>query len=167
MEMVLTYWRAVGVDGAVKTIDRALFYERKAAYDHDCMVWTGADGVAVVIDPRWYMPFSDEAIYGIAWADWWNSGGAKGEEPPEAAKEQQSLYRQIEAEPDLEKQKALMKQILDIAVEQFWCIGTTRYYNAYGIVKNNFKNVPAEGVWQWHICNAPAQTRPEQYYIEE
>ncbi len=60
-----------------------------------------------------------------------------------------------------------MRQILDIAAEQFWCIGTTRYYKAYGIVKNNFKNVPADGVWQWHICNAPAQTMPEQYYIEQ
>ncbi|NLD74380.1 MAG: ABC transporter substrate-binding protein [Chloroflexi bacterium] len=167
MEMVLSYWRAIGVDGAVKTIDRSLFYERKAAYDHDCMTWTGADGVAIVIDPRWYMPYSNESIYGIAWADWWNTDGQKGEEPPEAAKEQQRLYREIEAEPDPEKQKALMKQILDIAQEQFWCIGTTRYYNAYGIVKNNFKNVPAEGVWQWHICNAPAQTMPEQYYIEQ
>jgi ABC-type transport system substrate-binding protein len=167
MEMVLTYWRAIGVDGAVKTIDRALFYERKAAYDHDCMTWTGADGVAIVIDPRWYMPYSNESIYGVAWADWWNSDGANGEEPPEAAKEQQRLYREIEAEPDPEKQKALMRQILDIAAEQFWCIGTTRYYKAYGIVKNNFKNVPADGVWQWHICNAPAQTMPEQYYIEQ
>ena len=167
MEMVLTYWKAVGIDGAVKAIDRSLFYERKAAYDHDCMVWTGADGVAIVIDPRWYMPYSNESIYGIAWADWWNSDGARGEEPPKAAKEQQRLYRLIESEPALEKQKDLMKQILDIAAEQYWCIGTTRYYNAYGIVKNNFKNVPAEGVWQWHICNAPAQTMPEQYYIEQ
>jgi peptide/nickel transport system substrate-binding protein len=167
MEMVTNYWKAVGVNGSVKAIDRSLFYERKAAYDHDCMVWTGADGVAIVIDPRWYMPFSNESIYGIAWADWWNTDGARGEEPPEAAKEQQRLYREIEAQPDVEQQKVLMKQILDIAAEQFWCIGTTRYYNAYGIVKNNFKNVPAEGVWQWHICNAPAQVMPEQFYIEQ
>jgi len=165
MEMVLAYWRAVGVDGSVKVIDRSLFYERKAAYEHDCMVWTGADGIAVVIDPRWYMPYSGESIFGFAWADWWRTEGAKGEEPPEAAKEQQRLYNEIEAQPDLDKQKELMKQILDIGAEQFWCIGTTRYYHGYGIVKNNFKNVPAE-VYQWHVSSAPAQTNPEQYYFE-
>ena len=129
------------------------------------MVWTGADGIACIIDPRWYMPYSAESIFGVAWADWWRSEGDLGEEPPEAAKQQQELFNQIEAEADPEKQAALFNQILDIGTEQFWCIGTTRYYKGYGIVKNNFKNVPAE-VWQWHISNSPAQTYPEQYYIE-
>jgi peptide/nickel transport system substrate-binding protein len=165
MEMVKSYWAAVGVDSGVKVIDRSLFYERKAAYDHDCMVWTGADGIACIMDPRWYMPYSAESIFGVAWADWWNSEGDLGEEPPEAAKQQQELFDQLNAEADPEKQAVLFNQILDIGTEQYWCIGTTRYYKGYGIVKNNFKNVPAE-VWQWHLSNSPAQTYPEQYYIE-
>jgi peptide/nickel transport system substrate-binding protein len=165
MEMAKTYWAAVGVDSGVKVLERSLFYERKAAYEHDCMVWTGADGIACVIDPRWYLPYSGESIFGFAWADWWRSEGDLGEEPPEAAKKQQELFNQIESEPDLEKQAALFKEILDIAAEQFWCIGTTRYYKGYGIVRNNFKNVPSE-VWQWHVSAAPAQSNPEQYYIE-
>src|SRR5690606_12035287 len=50
MELVTNYWKAVGVNSDVRVIDRSLFYERKAAYDHDCGVWTGADGIAVVMD---------------------------------------------------------------------------------------------------------------------
>ena len=57
------------------------------------------------------------------------------------------------------------QEILDIAADQFWCMNITRYYQAYGIVKNNFYNVP-ERMWEWHVSNAPGQTYPEQYFIE-
>ncbi|MHB0878987.1 MAG: ABC transporter substrate-binding protein, partial [Anaerolineae bacterium] len=155
MGMVSNFWKEVGINTAVKSIDRSLFFERLAAYDHDCMVWTGADGVFVLMDPRWYMPYTqDGSVYGGAWADYWRSGGELGEEPPEAAKQQQDLFDELLTTVDPEGQKAIMRQILDIAVDQFWAFSITKYYNGYGIVKTNFKNVPAE-LWDWHICNAP------------
>jgi peptide/nickel transport system substrate-binding protein len=165
MEMVANYWSEIGVDAEVKVIERSLFYARKAAYDHDCGVWTGADGIAVVMDPRWYMPFSNESIFGIAWADWWRSGGTQGEEPPPAARQQQAIYDKIQVTVNADERNALIKEMLDIGAEQFWAIGITKYYAGYGIVKNNFKNVPQE-IWQWHISSSPAQTHPEQYFIE-
>jgi len=165
MGMVLSYWRDIGVDGAVKVIDRSLFYERREAYDHDCMVWTGHDAVNCLMRPQNYMPFIVPSTFGAAWADWWNTGGEKGEEPPEPARRQQELYDQIKVTPDFEEQKALMREILDIAADQFWCMNITRYYQAYGIVKNSFYNVP-ERMWEWHVSNAPGQTYPEQYFIE-
>jgi peptide/nickel transport system substrate-binding protein len=164
LEMLVKYWKAVGVNCTSKSYERALFYQRKAAYDHDAGVWTGADSMQVVMDPRWSLPFSNESIYGIAWADWWNSGGKLGEEPPDAAKQQQKLYETLVSTPDDAKQKEIMKQILDIAADNFWCMGISRYYKGYGIIKNNFKNLPKE-VWAWHLCNSPAQTMPEQYYF--
>ncbi len=164
MELVTNYWRQVGVNADYQVIERSLFYERKEAYTLDAGVWTGADGVAVVMDPRWYMPFNNESIYGVAWADWWRSGGTMGEEPPEPAKQQQALYDQLLVTADPDQQHELMRQILDIAAEQFWAIGITKYYAGYGIVKNNFRNVP-ESIWQWHISNSPAQTHPEQYFF--
>ncbi len=166
MEMVARYWKAVGVNTTVKSMERSLFYQRKAAYDHDAGVWTGADGVAVVMDPRWSLAFTNESIWGIPWADWWNSGGQQGEEPPEPVKKGQELYDQLKTTADDEQQKAIMKQILDIAADNFWAMGLTKYYKAYGIRKTNFKNLPQE-VWAWHLCNSPAQTYPEQYYFEQ
>jgi len=164
LELLVKYWKAVGVNCTSKSYERALFYQRKAAYDHDAGVWTGADAVQVVMDPRWSLPYSNESIFGIAWADWWTSGGKQGEEPPAIVKEQHKLYEELMATPDDNKQKELMKKILDIAADQFWCMAISRYYKGYGIIKNNFKNFPKE-VWAWHLCNSPAQTMPEQYYF--
>ncbi|MEM7132720.1 MAG: ABC transporter substrate-binding protein [Chloroflexota bacterium] len=166
MELVSVYWKEVGVDSNVQVLERSLFYERKAAYEHTVIVWTGADGIALVMDPRSYMPYSRESLFGVAWADWWQSDGAQGDEPPEAAQKQQELFEQLQVTVGDEAQAAIMTEILDIAAEEFWVMGITKYYKGYGIVKNNFKNVP-ETVWQWHVSSAPAQTNPEQYYIEQ
>ncbi|MCL4833516.1 MAG: ABC transporter substrate-binding protein [Caldilineaceae bacterium] len=166
MELVSSYWSELGIASNVKVIERSLFYERKAAYEHDVIVWTGADGIALVMDPRSYMAFSNESLFGVAWADWWASGGAKGEEPSEPARRQQALYDELQVTVDPARQDAIMTEILDIATEQFWVMGITKYYKGYGIIKNNFYNVP-ESVWQWHVSSAPAQTRPEQYFIQD
>lgn len=166
MELVSAYWADVGIEANVQVLERSLFYERKAAYDFDVVVWTGADGIALVMDPRSYFAFSTESLFGVAWADWWRSGGSKGVEPPAAAQEQQRLYEELAITVDQAEQDRLMTAILDIAAEEFWVFGVTKYYKGYGIVRNNFKNVP-ETVWQWHVSAAPAQTNPEQYYIEQ
>ena len=52
------------------------------------------------------------------------------------------LYDQLKASGDPKKQDELMKEILKIAQEQFYAIGIALPTNGYGIVKNNFKNVP-------------------------
>ncbi len=166
MNLVAGYWADVGIEANVVQLERSLFYERKAAYDYDMSVWTGADGIALVMDPRSYFPFSTESLFGVAWADWWRSGGSRGVEPPEAAQRQQALYDELAVTVESAEQDRIMNEILDIAAEQFWIFGLTKYYKGYGIVKNNFKNVP-DTVWQWHVSAAPAQTNPEQYYIEQ
>ncbi len=165
MEMVARYWKAVGVNTNVKAMERSLFYAHKNANEHDAGVWTGADGMVVMMDPRWTIPFSNESLWGVAWADWWTSGGKQGEEPPPEVKKGLDLYDQLRITVDENKQAQLMKQILDAAADYFPCMGITRYYKGYGIRKTNFKNLPNE-VWGWHLCNSPAQTMPEQYYFE-
>jgi peptide/nickel transport system substrate-binding protein len=164
LEMCVKYWKAVGVNCASKSFERALFYQHKDAWDHDGGVWTGADGIVALMDPRWAFPFSSESLFGVGWALWWNSGGKSGIEPPAAVKKQWELYETIQATPDVAKQKELYKQVLDIAADNFWCMAIMHYYKGYGIVKNNFKNVPKK-LYDWHLCNAPAQTMPEQYYF--
>jgi len=166
MEMVARYWKAVGVNTTVKAMERSLFYAHKDANDHDAGVWTGADGMVVMMDPRWTVAFSTESLWGVAWANWWNSGGKQGEEPPPEVKKNHDLYDKLKETADEAKQKEIMKQILDNAADYFPCMGLTRYYKGYGIRKTNFKNLPPE-VWGWHLCNSPAQTMPEQYFFDK
>jgi peptide/nickel transport system substrate-binding protein len=58
-----------------------------------------------------------------------------------------------------------MKEIIQIAADEFWVIGMCTPTPGYGLVKNNFKNMP-ESYFSWWPARDPANTNPEQYYIE-
>jgi peptide/nickel transport system substrate-binding protein len=166
MEMVSKMWKEVGVDSAVKNIERALFYERKQANEHDMVPFWVGDGMVVLVDPRSYMPYSHESPFGNAWVTWRDTEGAEGVEPLPPAKRQIELYQTIQATASDEEKEKLMKEILQIAADEFWVIGMCTPTPGYGIVKNNFKNVP-ESYFSWWPARDPANTNPEQFYIEE
>ncbi|WP_157975614.1 ABC transporter substrate-binding protein [Brachybacterium sp. YJGR34] len=169
MSMITDMWKEVGIRGSVNTVDRTLFYDRKiaAANEHDAGVWGGDGGLAVeMVDPRWYMPFSDESVWATPWAAYYNSEGSDGEEPVPAAKEQIELMWQFAAEPDQAAREALFQQVLDIAKEEFWGIGIVTAPNPYWVVKNRLKNV-LEGVPDTWVYRTPGHANPETWFISE
>jgi peptide/nickel transport system substrate-binding protein len=162
---VVEYWKAVGIDSAVKNEDRSLFYERKDANQADCTVWTGDGGLKCeMIECRWWFPYTNESNYAPLWQLYFNSRGADGEKPPPETLKQMELYWEMVRTPDEAGQKDLFRQILQIAKEQFYAIGTVRVPEAYGIAKNNLHNIP-ELFPESHIWAAPANTNPEQWYF--
>ncbi|MEQ7129541.1 ABC transporter substrate-binding protein, partial [Actinopolymorpha sp. B11F2] len=162
---VAQFWKAVGVDTAVKNEDRSLFYERKDANEADCTVWTGDGGLKCeMIECRWWFPFTNESNYAPMWQLYFNSRGADGEKPPPETLKQMELYWEMVQTPDEAGQKDLFRQILQIAKEQFYAIGTVRIPESYGIAKNNLHNIP-EIFPESHIWACPANTNPEQWYF--
>src|SRR5690606_20820952 len=105
-----------------KTEYRSLFYERKEANEHDANLWIG--GGHDLFDPRWYLPFSGESNWATPWAVWFTTRGQDGEEPPEAPRRQMELYWDLMAAPEEEQRNELLRQILQIAKEEFYVIGT-------------------------------------------
>ncbi len=165
LELIKGHWAAAGIRMVVKSEDRSLFYERKAANEHDLAVWGGDGGMDVVLEPRWYFPYSEESIYAIEWVHWYTSNGAQGEEPVAEAKKQMELYDQLLVTPDLESQNEIMKQILQIAQEQFWVMGTYVGAPGYAVCKNKFRNVPGRYWGAWLYPN-PGPFNPCQFYWE-
>jgi peptide/nickel transport system substrate-binding protein len=168
--LVMDYWKAVGVNASLKPEDRSLMYTRKAANEHDCAVWGGDGGLNdAMLEARWYYPHSDESLYGIGWVVWAdNAGGnpqAEPVEPPEPVKNQIDLYAEIEQTPDPAKQTELFDQLLAIAQQEFHAIGTSLPAMGYGIKKVNLKNVPASMPGAWLYPN-PAPSHPETYFYE-
>jgi peptide/nickel transport system substrate-binding protein len=163
LQLVKKYWGAVGVDMETKAEDRSIFYTRKAANDHDAGIWGGDGGLEVILEPRWYFPYSDESIYGEAWQLWYRSSGAQGEEPPEPTRKQMELYRQLTATGNETVQTNLMKQILEIAADQFYAIGLATSVNGYGIQRSDFFNVPKTMIGSWLYPN-PGPLNPAQFF---
>jgi len=171
LELIQGYWREVGVDMQIRAQERTLLYTRKAANEHDAVVWGGDGGLNdAVLDPRWYFPYDDESNFAQAWQTWYNNPGGAGattqpEVPPAATKRQMELYDQLRATSDPAEQRRLFMEILDIAAEEFYAIGISLPLQGYGIVKNTFHNVPEVMPSAW-LYPHPAPTRPEQYFTE-
>ncbi len=160
------YWRAVGLDMEVRVKTRVAFDLRRGSSLYDAVLWVGGGGLDAILDPRYYFPFSHESVFAIAWARWYEDPAHSGaQQPPETARRQMALYDALKATPDPVRQTALMRQILDLAADAFYVIGIARPAQGFGIVKNNFHNVPAVMPQSW-VYPDPAPTNPAQYFIE-
>jgi peptide/nickel transport system substrate-binding protein len=166
LQQIQSDWAAVGVKMIIGNLsDRTAYYNKKNSNNADLTVWSGDGGFDVVQDPRWYFPFSTESNFAPAWAAaYYAPSSPIAETPPADVKKQQDLYNQLIEAPDAAQQTKLMKQILKISKDQFYAIGISLPTDGFGIVKNNFHNVPATMPSAWTYPN-PAPTNPCQYYI--
>jgi peptide/nickel transport system substrate-binding protein len=160
------YWEDVGIDVNLRGLARANWQDIIDANEHEVSMWSGATGVFLYGEPRWYLPLDNSSWMVKAWAEWnENPNAAVAEEPTsEAAMRQIELYEQLRGSADPEVQFELMEEILDIAAEEFWLMGIGTPLNSFGIVKNNMRNVPDMFFsWEWPT---PAPTNTFTYFFE-
>lgn len=165
MQLVKGYWKAVGVDARIKSEDRSLFVERTIANKTEATVWMGDGGMHdAILDPRYYFPYSASSRFAVAWANWYQGSANEQRKPPEVPRRQMKLYDQLKRTADRAERKDLFQQILRIAREEFYVIGTALPEGNYGIVKKDFHNVPQEMILSW-MYPTPGPTHTEQYFL--
>ncbi len=167
MEIVPEYWADVGIEVQVQTIDRSLWDLRvrnTAEFDATIHRFGGGSGQVVFLDPRYYFPFNGNSLFADGWQKWYNNPSQEGaEEPSEDIKRQMALYDELKATADKAKQAELMKEILEIAADQFYTIGISTEPIGFGVVNNNLKNIPDTMPWSFPYPH-PAPTNPEQWF---
>ena len=165
LELVSSYFTAVGVQTEIKEEARQLFYERKRGTLHDGGIWGAGNGQSPLVDPRGHVPFSDESIFAVDYARWFRTDGKRGERPPDDIVRCIELYREIERTPDEAQQVRLYKEILEFNRKNLWMIGTVGGMPSIYLVRNDFRNVPDIAMSGW-IFRAPGNTAMECYSID-
>ncbi|MCB0114832.1 MAG: ABC transporter substrate-binding protein, partial [Caldilineaceae bacterium] len=172
LELIVNHWADVGVEMIVKTMDRSLWEERCRSNNTDFHAsahrFGGGSGDAVILDARYYLPIdSGNSMYAKAWAFWYNDPeNVNAVEPPAAVKRAMELYDQIPLTGSDEEQFNLMMQVLDIAAEEFYSIGTVLEPNAFGVVTNRMRNTPALIANSW-IYPTPGPYNPAQFWVDD
>lgn len=172
LELIKRHWEAVGVEMILHTMERSLWEVRcrgaTSDFEASAHRFGGGSGDAVILDPRYWLPTDNgSSMYGKAWAFWYNGVNPDvAEEPPAEIRRAFDLYDEILVTADDEKQFELMNQILDIAAEQFYAIGTVLEPNAFGVVTDRMRNVPSIIPNSW-IYPTPGPYNPEQFWVEE
>lgn len=135
-EFLVDAWEKVGVGVKWNQVDQQLYTQRLLANELDIGTW-GAGGpsesvghavIPIRLVPPWHWRGCC-ALAGIAWYDWWESDGERGEEPPEVIKELYNVLDEWKAEP----------------------MGTERYLE----LGNEMVRINAENLW-WFVVTGPA-----------
>lgn len=172
VDLVAGYWQEVGVEAHVRVVERSLMATRQNNGEIDVSAHGGEGGVGteVLLYPRFYFPFNSTSWWAPAWAAWYvnpaGGGLVQPEEPPAEVKRQLELFNQLKASSDPAVHMQLMQQILDIAAEQFYVIGTVSPGPWHGVAKNNFHNAP-ESILLTYMWMTPEPAYPEQFFIQD
>jgi len=168
LELIKKYWAAVGVDMQPKPMESALAITRLGANDEEALAWIGGGGYDFLglLDPKWYLPYENFSTFGSAWGIYYqNPADPNAEEPPAWAKGQQDLYTRLLATVSDDEKFEIMKEVLAVTKAEFPVIGTMLDPDNYGVVKNNFHNVPDVMPDTSFYLN-PGPTNPETYFIQ-
>ncbi|KKB12399.1 hypothetical protein VE25_07560 [Devosia geojensis] len=175
-ELVVKHWQALGIQVQAAARERSYLIERLDAQQQDATAWHAdrllerpayAYGLIGKMGPG-----GDSIVrYGKLWQDWFNSGGERGTEPPQEAKDLRAAYvAWQETEFGSDAYMAAAKQVYDLTTETLWVIGTVGQSPQPVIVRNDMGNVFRDGDetrfwwgaanWFWHTLS------PEQWYIK-
>ena len=170
LELVRDYWREVGIDLRLKSVESRLQTERAMANKMQMTAWH-ADKVTDILFPHWPDWFYPHRIGWdmIMWNHWGRyhqSGGELGEEPPESIRNLQFWGGELLTATDEEHRTKAAKTLLRAHADNLWAIGTVGHAPQPVAVSRRLKNVWPSGIWgadnRWTMAYHPAT-----WYIDE
>ena len=91
VELVSQYWADVGIQSVVKEVTPDEFRSAQSANKLDVMMWRKSQPIAIILgnNELWVPPFENYfgVRTGMLWAEWVDSNGAQGVEPPDYVKQ--------------------------------------------------------------------------------
>ncbi|WP_157930461.1 ABC transporter substrate-binding protein [Glycomyces xiaoerkulensis] len=172
LDMIKGMWEEVGVTIHINSQPRENWQNAVNEFEYDATVWTGDGGnIDEATSCYWYMPAGPGggAFFARQWSELYTNGDTQEElvaEPPAHVEEQWDLYDQYQTEPDRATREELFKQIIEIAKEQFYAIGTVRGQGGWALVSDRLRNVGG-AMPQNPTYGTPGPAAPEQWYITE
>jgi peptide/nickel transport system substrate-binding protein len=172
-EMIVTYWREVGIDATTNYEQEALYNERMLAYQVHCGVWHAdrCTDMLLHIQPQWYIPTGDPQQGGpcAAWAAWYMAADRTAEgliEPPDEIKHLLDVFDQMTSVVDEDERVALGQQIFDYIADNPLEIGLILECPAPLLLNKNMRNLPRPKVPIGWDSYGHSTYHPEAYYYE-
>jgi peptide/nickel transport system substrate-binding protein len=164
-QLVADYWREVGLNFVIK-FDRAnLSVLRVSQGNSDFWAYATA-GMHWIIDPLWYVPWSNRSYFAPLYGLYYSSEGKAGEQPPPTIQQLLDWYLELRGVVnDDARRRELAHRILNQWVEECYTIGIV-HQNQLTIVSDRFKNVPDEIIHSFRLMT-PGYIGVEQFYIEQ
>ena len=149
VQLVLEYWRKIGLNFNSELVERNLYNQRHQDGDIDVGIWNCDRCAVSIADPHRWLGDQTDGPWAPNYARWlqvnvYGETAIGGQiEPPadHPIRRIHELWHQVQVEPDEATRSALFKELLDIHKEHPYIIGTLGEDPVPVIVKNNFFNV--------------------------
>jgi len=168
-ELLVGYWDAVGIDVTLNSIANEVFTELKDDNTIEATIYTGEGGAGLnaILDPRYYVPGEYFGLFGNGWNAWVvGAEQAVQVEMPEHFQEIRAKYQnEVLGATSQEAQIAAMQEILQIAADEFYTIGTCRPGLGYQVFSTSLGNQPTYDWIKGWIEGVEKINYPEQWYI--
>jgi len=171
-ELVKEYWEKVGIKTEVNMRERAFYSTRVVAAEHDVSAWH----VDWTAEASAYVPGHSKLIqdtvrgelgYANKWAQWHQTDGKEGEEPPEDWKRFYNLVDEWHAATSHEEYVQLAQQIFDFLIlKKLVVIGTVGFSPYPVIAKNSLGNFPKKA-WAGDDLHFFGTVKPPQWFFKK
>ena len=156
VELVAQYWRDVGIDSVVKEVTPDEYRSAQSANKLDVSMWRKGQPLAIILgnNELWVPPY--ENYFGnrnaMLWAEWVDSGGSSGEEPPQWAKDMVDDLNTLQsAAAGTDEFNQAGARMADVMTKQLLFIGTV--------------NAPAPMIHRNNLINfTETKTHSYEYY---
>lgn len=149
-ELLIEFFREVGITMNVRSVARE---QVRALIDNNDMefgVWIGdkCSDSMFPHSPEWHVPYLTTGwnVWGMAYAQWYESGGKRGQAPSGDVKRVQDLFDEMQVTVDEARRLAIGKEILQLNARNLWNIGDVGEVPIPVILGANYVNYPEEGV---------------------
>ena len=170
VELVAQYWSDVGIQTTVKEVTPDEYRSAQSSNQLDVGMWEKGQPVAIVLgnNELFVPPFENYFGHrvGMLWAEWVDSDGAKGVEPPQWVKDMIADINAFQsAVPGSDEQAALGSKLATSMAENLPFIGTVQAPNVV-YHRNALKNFP-EFKTQSYEYYRTFPYMPAQWYFDE
>ena len=170
VELVSQYWSDVGLNTTVKEVTPDEYRAAQSANELDVQIWQQGTPVAIALgsSERFVPPYGSyfDHRVGMSWAEWIDSDGASGIEPPQYAKDMiADIDAFQQAVPGSDEAAEIGKRIAKNFADSFLFIGTVNA-PAPIYVRNGLKNVPEFQTWSYEYYRTYPY-RPTQWFLAE
>jgi peptide/nickel transport system substrate-binding protein len=162
-EMVKEQWKKIGIYLDIDEVDRSLAAQRTAANQTQLYTRPGDNADNLLINPETTFPTSTRSGGGPLYAQWFQSNGAKGKEPPEHLKEVYQMFRKAFSVSEEERIR-LAKEIWKIALDQVYYLSTVGLSPSSGGVRVVNKDIGNSPSRQFLAGFTPAPSRPVTFF---
>ncbi len=170
LELIHDSWRKGGLKLFSRPSQREVFRDRVYSGEAMMAVWSGIPNGLPTPDlaPNDFVPSSQEQYQWPKWGQFFETRGGAGETPDiKAAVDLVELDRKWRAATSTAEREEIWHQILEIHAEQVFSIGIIQMVPQPVVVSNHLRNVPEEGVYNWHPGAFFGMYRPETFWFDE